>query len=404
MVPNMQKLIDLSKKDTRIVAGLMSGTSVDGIDVAIVKISGNGEDTSLDVLAFEEISYPEGFKDFVLKNSRVETANIEDICTLNFLIPQFYADAINQTMKNAGLKIMDLDLIGSHGQTIHHLPNRQQFFGKDVASTLQIGSGSVLAKLTGIPVVSKFRDGDMAIGGQGAPLVPYFDYIMFKHPKTSRALLNIGGISNLTYLQAGCTAGEVMAFDCGPGNMLIDALMKRFYGKEYDDGGKVAYSGNFNDRLSEYLFEIDTYVKQKPPKSTGREYYGEKFIDEHILRFPDIPKEDIIHTISEYTAHAVYYNFILMDEESVYASSTPLEELYVSGGGAKNPFIMEKLEEFFGDDVKIETTDKLGVDADQKEAVCFAVLANEFISGNSTNVPSVTGATKLTSLGELALP
>ncbi|GJQ62572.1 MAG: anhydro-N-acetylmuramic acid kinase [Melioribacteraceae bacterium] len=400
----MQKLIDLSKKDTRIVVGLMSGTSVDGIDVVIVKITGNGENTSLDVLAFEEISYPEGFKDFVLKNSRVESADIEEISSLNFLIPQFYADAIAQTASKAGLQLSEIDLIGSHGQTIHHLPNNQKLFGKDVVSTLQIGSGSVLAKLTGIPVVSKFRDGDMALGGQGAPLVPYFDYIMFKHTDTSRALLNIGGISNLTYLKAGCTADEVMAFDCGPGNMLIDSLMKRFYGKEYDEGGKVAYSGKFNAQLSEYLFEIDTYVKQKPPKSTGREYYGEKFINEHILRFAEIPKEDIIHTISKYTAHAVYYNFALMDEGDLYTPTLPLNELFVSGGGAKNPFIMEQLQNHFGNDVKIATTDKLGVDADQKEAVCFAVLANEFISGNSANVPSVTGAKKLTSLGELALP
>jgi len=395
----MQKLLDLSKKETRIVAGIMSGTSVDGIDVAIVKIEGNGTDTKIELLAYDEHKYPDGFKDFVIKNSRYQTSNLEDICRLNFLIPQFYSDAINSVCTRSGIGKDKIDLIGCHGQTIHHLPEKHTMYGKEVRSTLQIGSGSALAKLSGIPVISKFRDGDIALDGQGAPLVPYFDYIMYSDKNKNRALLNIGGISNFTILRKNGLPEDVIAFDTGPGNMLLDLLMKKFFGREFDKDGEVAYSGKTNEQLLENVIMNDFYVRKSPPKSTGREYYAQKFIEDYITSVPNVDAEDIIHTLGVYTAHAVHHNYLKFVSEKI-----KIEELFVSGGGAKNPFIMEQLGKYFGNSVSVSNTGGLGLDPDAKEAVCFAVLANEVIAGNNTNVPSVSGAIKSTILGEIALP
>lgn len=395
----MQKLIELSKKKSRIVAGLMSGTSVDGIDVAIVEITGNGINSELNLLAYDEVKYPDGFKDIVLKNSDKKSASVEDICRLDFLIPRFYDDAIRKVCNLHDIDHSKIDLIGSHGQTIHHLPVKEKMFGYEVTGTMQIGSGSVLAQLSGIPVVSKFRNADMAVGGQGAPLVPYFDYIMYTDKSENRALLNIGGISNFSILAANGKPEDITAFDTGPGNMLIDKLMQILYNKSYDKNGEIASSGKLNDVLFEKMKSNDEYISKTPPKSTGREYYGNDFVNNIILGESGIPDEDIIHTVAAYTAFTVFSNY-----EKFVADKTKIDKLFVSGGGAKNKFIMRKLQEYFGKTVKVTDTAELGIDPDAKEAVCFAVLANEFIAGNPANVPSVTGAERNVLSGELALP
>ena len=271
----MKNLINLISKEKKYVIGLMSGTSIDAVDVALIEINGSGVNTKLNLIGYLEYSYPDGFKELVLRNSTKDSSNVEEICRLNFLIPQFYNDAIDKLCNHIGFDKNEIDLIGSHGQTIHHLPAKQFLFDKNSASTLQIGDPSVLAKLSGIITVGDFRVGDVALGGQGAPLVPYFDFIIFHSNEKSRALLNIGGIANFTILDKVGSVEDIYAFDTGPGNMLSDILSKRFFDKQYDEDGNFALSGKINEDLFNALLLKDNYIKAKPPKSTGREYYGE---------------------------------------------------------------------------------------------------------------------------------
>ena len=274
----MQTLLKVYEKNERLVLGLMSGTSLDGIDIALVKIKGNGTNTQLELIAYKEYPFPEGFKEFVLANSLTNNSNVTDICKINFLVPRIYADAIDKFCIEFNINKTDIDLIGSHGQTIHHLPKKEFMFGFSTASTLQVGDPSVLAKLTGILTVGDFRPADIALGGEGAPLVPYFDYIMFSSNTFNRALLNIGGISNFTILKTNCTSNDIFAFDTGPGNMLIDYLMKSNFNVPYDKDGEKAQKGNLVKRLLDELEINDNYLNRVPPKSTGREYYNEDYL------------------------------------------------------------------------------------------------------------------------------
>lgn len=391
------QLTKLFKKQTRLVVGLMSGTSVDGIDAALVDIKGSGIKTKIRQIDFVTISFPAGFKEFVLKNSQTGTGDVADIARLNFLIAQFYADTVSSLCHHANISKEKIDLIGSHGQTIHHLPEKVSMFGKKVAATLQIGDPSVVAKLAGIVTVGDFRVGDVALGGQGAPLVPYFDYLLFRSDKVSRALLNIGGIANITFLPKKCRENDVAAFDTGPGNMLVDQLMKIVYDKEFDQDGTTASSGTIKKDLLDYLM-ADDFVTSAPPKSTGRERYGTEYIKNILDKFHGYRKEDIVATATEFTAEAVGENF-----KRFLSQKGKIEELYVSGGGVHNKFMMDSLKRHFTG-TNVEDAEKLGSLSDAKEAICFALLANETISENPTNLPHVTGASRATVLGKICLP
>jgi len=392
----MKKLEELFKKDPKLIIGLMSGTSVDGIDVVLLKVHGNGRNTKFEQIEFDTYPFPEGMKEFVLKNSIKDTSNVEDICRLHMLYPQLYAEAIFKLCKKAGVDISQIDLIGNHGQTIHHLPKPYEMFGHTVTSTLQIGDNSALAKLTGVVTVGNFRTADMAVGGQGAPLVPYFDYIIFSSDKNNRGLLNIGGISNMTVLPKNCTVKDVLAFDCGPGNMIIDGLMKKLFSLNFDKDGEIASKGKLNNNLFEFL-KGHEYYYIKPPKSTGREIFGEKYIDRILQLFGDIPKEDIIRTVTEITAWSVFFSY-----DNFMKSETEIDELLVSGGGAHNKFLMELLQKYFGK-TKVMKIEEYGYSSDAKEAICFAILANETISGNPSNVPRTTGAKEAVILGDICI-
>ncbi len=395
----MRKIVELSKKEKRLVIGLMSGTSLDGVDVALVEISGGSIDTKIDLKGYLEYPFPDGLKELVLRNSAKETSNVEDICRLNFLIPQIYVDAINELCEKINISLEDIDLIGSHGQTIQHLPAEYEMFGKKIISTLQIGDPTIIAKLTGIHTVGDFRTGDMAFGGQGAPLVPYFDYILFHSNEKNRALLNIGGISNFTILNKLGTEDDVLAFDTGPGNMMIDILMNKFYGKFYDANGDTARSGIFNEDLFNALVTRDNYIEKHPPKSTGREYYGYEFLSDLFEEFADVPSEDWLNTVTNFTAYGVYRNY-----EKFVKKETEIDELIISGGGAKNNYLYKCFHDYFGKSVNVKVIDEIGVSSDAKEAICFAVLANETINGNTSNIPRTTGASRATSLGKICLP
>jgi anhydro-N-acetylmuramic acid kinase len=394
----MNRLIKLQNKKKKLVIGLMSGTSVDGIDSALVEITGNGINTKFKELFFSTYPYPKGLKELILKNSLKETSNVEDICRLNFLIGKLFAKAAIKLCKDYGISINQIDLIGSHGQTIHHLPEEKKLFGEKIKSTLQIGDPSVISKLTGVVTVGDFRTGDMALGGQGAPLVPYFDFLTFRSKKVNRALLNIGGIANITLLKKKATIDDVIAFDTGPGNILIDLLAKKYFNKKFDKDGKIASSGKLNESLLQKIMELDEYINKKPPKSTGRERYNEEFLNNALRKFQNLSPRDIITTFTEYTAYAVFHNY-----QKFLKKICEISELLVSGGGSNNLFIMKSLQKYFGEKVKVVKveTDKMSVDS--KEAVCFAIFANETISGNPINIPSVTGASSKTILGKICL-
>ena len=386
--------IELIRKKERKLIGVLSGTSVDAVDVVLLKIKGTGIDTQIQVIDFQSFKIPLDFKEYILKCSRRKDNDVQDICKLNFIIGKHFANCINKFLKKRRISPKSIDLIGSHGQTIYHIPKIIDKFGIKTKSTLQIGDPSVIANLTGITTVGDFRTADVAVDGDGAPLVPFLDYILFTEKRKAKVLINIGGISNLTYLKKNCKINDVVAFDCGPGNMLIDALCKIFYDKDYDRDAKIALKGKVDKNLFKFICNLDHYFKSQPPKSTGREYYGKIFVKKIITKSRKIPKEDIIRTVTEFTAYAIYFNIIH------FIRKTDISEILVSGGGADNVLIMNCLKNYFrkSDVKKLEYQ---GIDSANKEAVLFAVLANEAVSQNHSNVPSSTGAKKKVILGKI---
>lgn len=374
---------------------MMTGTSADGIDAVLVEIRGSGEATRIRQRAFVSRPFPAAYTAFVLRNSDAETARLDHVTRLNMLAASLLADAARAVARRAGVPLRRVDLIGSHGQTIHHLPRPRRLFGREIRATLQVGDPSVIAKLTGVVTVGNFRTADIAVGGSGAPLVPYFDYLMLRSATTSRAALNIGGIANITILPAGCGVGDVTAFDTGPGNMIIDALMKRFFGKPYDQGGNVALRGSVKPELLRWMLR-HRYFALRPPKSTGREAFGNRFVAGLLRRGRGTSGEDLVATAAEFTARSV------RDQVRRYVR-TPLDELLVSGGGSKNRAIMESLGRHFAG-VRVVTSAEGDIPPQAKEAICFAVLANETVAGNPANIPGATGARRATVLGTICLP
>jgi anhydro-N-acetylmuramic acid kinase len=392
----MNRLLRLQGKKNKLIIGLMSGTSLDGIDAVLLEVGGSGIRTSYRQLAFISHPYPPGVREMILRNSTADSSSVEEIARLNFLLGEFFADAAAHVTTRAGRMLSDVDLIGSHGQTIHHLPNWWRFAGKRIRATLQIGDPSVIAKRTGIPTVGDFRVGDVALGGQGAPLVPYVDYLLFRSRTRSRGLLNIGGIANITILPQNCGLENVQAFDTGPGNMVIDALTERFYQKPYDKNGELAMRGKASRSLLRRLAEYP-FLRRKPPKSTGREEFGEEFISQVLRRGASLTEQDLLATVTEFTAYSVYQNYKRFVEKK-----TRLDELVVSGGGAHNRAIIAGLQRYFNP-VQVRKVGDYGISSDAKEAICFALLANEAISGNAGNVPAATGAKEPTLLGKICL-
>jgi anhydro-N-acetylmuramic acid kinase len=391
----MSKLKYVLEKNKRKIIGLMSGTSCDGIDLALIEIDSNSQ--KFDFLKGYHKSYNKIEKKTILDSLDPQISNIENLSQINFYLAQIWADTINKMLKEFKISNDEIDLIGSHGQTMYHQPSLLQFGGRQVRSTLQLGDPAVLAQLTGITTVGDFRVADVAVGGQGAPLVPYFDLLFFKRLKKDILVLNIGGISNITFIPKDGDINKVIAFDCGPGNILIDQLMQRLYEKPFDKNGRIAKLGKFSERIFNHLLKIDDFIKINPPRSTGREYYGSEFVLK-ILRKSlrsRIQEPEIIHSISKYTAFAIYDSYI----NYIYPNYKA-ELLIVSGGGSRNPFIMEALADYFNT-VEVKTSSDFDLDEDYKEAICFAVLANELIEGRTANLPKVTGAEKNVLLGKI---
>ena len=381
---------ELLKKKERTVIGILSGTSVDAVDAVLVKIRGSGSKSKVNVLDFKSFPISIELKEKILDVSGKHTGQVDELCRLNVILGNLYGKCVNKFISLNNISRDKIDLIGSHGQTVHHLPVKEERFGIKSCSTLQIGDPSVIANVTGITTVGDFRMADIAAGGSGAPLVPYLDQILFGSPNADRLLVNIGGISNVTYLPKKLESSKLIAFDTGPGNMIIDYVMMKLTGKKFDKNGTMAFKGKVNQQLFDFISRTDSYYSAKPPKSTGREYYGRDF-SEKILRFGKrISTEDIISTVTVFTAFAIFEN----------VKNLKIDELIVSGGGSKNKAIIQALSSFFMRS-KVKCLDEKGINSENKEAVLFALLANEIISGNKANITSVTGANKNVYLGKI---
>ena len=352
------------------VAGLMSGTSLDGIDVAVVEMPG------VKMLRFYSVPYPKRIRERLLAISNA-TAHTAEISRLHFELGELYA----RSLKGAGA----IDLIGCHGQTIYHEGGR---------NTLQLGEAAVIAERTGIPVVANFRARDIAAGGQGAPLVPYADYMLFRHARRTRVALNIGGIANITVIPAGAKPQQVIAFDTGPGNMVMDALAQAATGGRlhFDRGGRIAARGRLDRKLLDELLR-DPYYRRRHPKSAGREQYGKEFVAR--LLGSGKPVEDLLATATALTAATIAIGI----NRSVAAPAANID-LIASGGGVHNAQLMAQLAALLPG-VTLATSRDFGIDPDAKEAIAFALLAYATWGGRPSNVPSATGARRSVLLGSV---
>ncbi|MGQ9632391.1 MAG: anhydro-N-acetylmuramic acid kinase [bacterium] len=392
----IERLVGLAEKKSRLVVGLMSGTSLDGIDAVLARVSGCGMDTQFEIISARTYPFPEGVREEILRASSPSTGSVDTICRLNFLLGELLAEAVEKIAREADIPLSEIDLVGSHGQTVHHLPRPQDYLGHPIRSTLQIGEPSVIAKRTGIVTVADFRPADVSVGGEGAPLAPYFDYIAFRSKEKNRVLLNIGGIANVTILRKGGPLEEVRAFDTGPGNVVIDDLMARFFGRAYDEDGATARRGKVSQELLDEFMSYP-FVGRRPPKSTGREEFGEGFVEGVLRRAKSLSlsAEDIVATATEFTAKSIYENC------ERFSGFRP-DEVIVGGGGAHNLTVLSSLGSYFSESAVLRVDD-FGIPSDFKEALCFAILANETICGNCANIPSATGAREPVVLGKICL-
>jgi anhydro-N-acetylmuramic acid kinase len=381
-------IISTSKQRIKImrIIGLMSGTSADGVDAAIVDIKNN----KVKLLAFDTFEYPQQLRKNILRISEQKICRAADISQLNFTIGGIFAQSVIKICKKSRINLSTVNLVGSHGQTIYHNPK-----GK-FRSTLQIGEPSIIAQRTGITTVADFRPKDMAAGGQGAPLVPFADYWLFKDEKLNRAVQNIGGIANVTYLPAGCKLEETIAFDTGPGNMVIDRIAKIFSkGKlHYDKDGKIAAKGKVNKKSLDEMMR-HPFLRRLPPKSTGREEFGGAYTEEFIKKAKkrSISSEDMLATATAFTAVSISQAY------KQFLPSMP-DEVILCGGGARNKTLTNMLKQNL-DKTIIRLTDDFGINCGAKEAVSFAILAYATIKGTANNVPGATGAEKSLILGKI---
>jgi anhydro-N-acetylmuramic acid kinase len=387
-----------AKERGMLVLGLMSGTSADGIDIALAKISGAPPRVKARLLNHTPVKFPAQVRAEILRVAEQRAITAGELSQLNFRLGQLFADAAKTACQRFRVAVSSVDLIGSHGQTIFHQGNAVPYLGGRVASTLQIGEGAVIAARTGVTTVADFRPADMAVGGQGAPLVPYADYLLYSDQKLGRVSLNLGGIANVTVIPAGAGREKVFAFDTGPANMLIDALVARFTRgrKKFDDGARLALAGRALPALLDELMR-DPYLKLKPPKSTGREYYGADYVRRVLVlgrRFGAKPN-DLIRCVTIFTALSV------VDALNRFVTrTTKIDQLIVSGGGARNPLIMGQLSAALPG-VEVLPSLRLGVPEEGKEAFAFALLAYETFHQHAGNVFSATGASGPAVLGKI---
>lgn len=389
------------------VLGLMSGTSADGIDVALVHIRGHGRRLQARLENFCTLPYPDAVRRAVL---RVANANqrpvlsVAEISRLHFLLGELAAEAVVRACRRFRVPLRRIDLIGSHGQTVYHQGTPETFLGRKTAATLQLGQAALIAERTGIPVVADFRPRDIAAGGQGAPLVPFVDYLLYRHPHRGRVALNLGGIANVTVIPAGAQPDEVLAFDTGPGNMLIDAVVERATlrlrsgqarGRQrFDRNGRLAARGKPNEKVLHQLLR-HPYFRRRPPKSTGREEFGGAYAERYLRLLRNASTPDKVRTATELTVRSITNAF-----RQFIAPRGRFHDLLLAGGGARNHFLLKRLQEELPG-LRFVPASALGVDEKGKEAFAFAVLAYQTWQGEAGTLPAATGARHPVVLGTI---
>ena len=398
-----------------IVAGVMSGTSADGINVALVRFATSDKrrargpsphdhlHSDFTLLGHAEYAFPAPVRRAILAMMNAELAHVADLARLNFLLGELYAEAVAKTARKHRVK---LDLVGCHGQTLYHQGVAERFLGRKLAVTWQTGEGAVIAARLGVPVVSDFRPADIAAGGKGAPLVPFLDYLLYRDQRVGRIALsriaqNIGGIANLTAIPAGASLQQVLAFDTGPGNMVIDAVMEELFGRRYDRDGKVASSGRVLDGVIAQLVRAH-FFRQKPPRTAGREEFGREYVGRFLQICRGASKTDVVATATALTARSIadaVQRFVLPR----FGVRRRDHEMIVSGGGVNNPTLMAMLRnEIASLGIELHFSDEFGLPAEAKEAVAFALLAHETWHRRPSNVPSATGAKRAAILGKIS--
>jgi anhydro-N-acetylmuramic acid kinase len=384
---------------SRLAVGLMSGTSMDGVDAALVRLSGPPERPQVRLLAFVTLPYPPAVRRRILQTSSGQTTAAAEISQLNFLLGELFAEAALKVCQRGGLSLRRLAVIGSHGQTIYHQGRGTREAGRRITSTFQIAEPAVIAEKTGAHVVADFRPADMAAGGQGAPLVPMVDYLLLRDARQGTIALNIGGIANVTVIPAAARPEQVIGFDTGPGNMVLDALVRHFTKgrKGYDTGGCIAARGKVIEPLLATVLTFP-FFRQRPPKSAGRELFGECFVKDCFLKRARARFEDLLCTATELTARSIVGAL-----ERFVFPQVKVHRLIVSGGGAHNRLLLKRLRALLPQ-LTAELSDKYGLPVDAKEAMAFALLADRTLQGLPGNLPSVTGARRAVVLGKIVRP
>jgi anhydro-N-acetylmuramic acid kinase len=399
---------------TMTVAGVMSGTSADGINVAILRMGAkplgsraasrrgagsSGQERPLHtILGHAEYLYPKKVRAAVLAAMNAVRANVADLARLNFLLGELYADAVLTTARRFRVKV---ELVGCHGQTLYHQGEAALYLGRRITTTWQTGEAAVIAARVGVPVVSDFRPADMAAGGKGAPLVPYLDYLWFRDVRRGRIVQNIGGIGNLTAIPAGASVESVVAFDTGPGNMVIDAVTEKLFGRPFDRGGRIAASGEVIEPVVSSILRRP-FFRRVPPKTAGREEFGREFVADFLRACGRARKQDVVATATALTARSIgdaVRSFLIAKAGAKHS----FREMIVSGGGTQNATLMAMLAEVLVPmGVVTRLSDEFGLPSAAKEAVAFAVLAYETWHRRPSNVPSATGAQRTAVLGKIS--
>lgn len=397
MNKNLKRLAELAGRDKRIIIGLMSGTSLDGLDVALCRIQGHGAQTEVTLSHFDTVSYADDFKAEIRKVFAKKEIDFQHLCLLNPWIGQTHGRMILDCLKQWNIRPDEVDLIASHGQTVFHAPKILHRLDKFPNATLQIGDGDHIAVTTGIITLSDFRQKHIAAGGEGAPLAVYGDYFIFSKRGENRIMLNMGGIANFTYLPGSLDASQVFTTDTGPGNTLIDAFARRFFDRPYDAGGQIAASGKVNADLLRIL-KKDAFFTAPMPKTTGPELFSLDYVRNAQQRSgtTSLTGEDLMATLTHFSAETIAeaIRSVLKPEETYH--------VYLSGGGMHNPVLTGAIRELLPD-CSFAPTDDLGISGDAKEAVLFAVLANETVAGGKTSFGGRRGVPTVT-MGKISLP
>ena len=371
--------------------GIMSGTSLDGVDTVLVEIENYGINTKLKVIEYNEYPMPASTRMKIKQACDEKNSHVDLICSLNFEIGYLFVEAVKRLLEKADFNSSQLDFIATHGQTIYHIP-----FQRDdlISSTLQIGEPAILAYEFNTTVISNFRVMDMAAKGQGAPLVPYSEYILYSEKGKNIALQNIGGIGNVTLLNEDLDIDQIEAFDTGPGNMMINEACRLLYNQPFDHDGYHASQGHIIDEMLEELMN-HPYMNKLPPKSTGREEFGENYVKELIEKYNGYDKNDYIKTFTYFTAKSIEYHY-----RRDIMSKCHLDKVIVGGGGSHNQTLMKMIKALLYD-IEVYTQDEIGYSSDAKEAIAFAILGNETLHQHFSNVKSATGAKHNVVLGNI---